>query len=199
MLVCLNCFSQKKKFREYQTGELRLKFTLPYINHIALHPDKLFKENRFGFLGEALGFEYNYKTNKFLETSASLNATADIPFPVVIDKEYRKFIATIYFSLTDNIIKERFTVGYGINFAFNKWREEYNNCAMVSVDVTEYLNKTLGLTLNCYYRPGRTIHVGLIYRPSLLVLNNGFNLIYEHLVSMDFNWRLRLRKGREDK
>ena len=199
MLVCLNCLSQKKQFREYQTGELRLKFTIPFLNHIALHPDKLFKENKFGFLGEALGFEYNYKKTKFLEISGSLNATSDIPFPAVIDKEYRKFISTIYFSLTDNFIKNKFTLGYGINFAFNIWREEYNNDAMVPIYVTEYLNKTLGFTLNSYYRLNKTLYVGLIYRPSLFLLNYGFETIYEHLISIDINWRFRLKKGREDK
>ena len=195
MLVCLNCLSQEKQFREYQTGELRFKLTIPYFNHISVYPEKLFKENKFGFFGESLGLEYSYKKNKFLETSASLNATADIPFPVVIDKEYRKFISTIYFNLTDNIIKEKYTIGYGINYAFNKWKEVYNNEIMIPIFVTEYVNKTLGITLNCY-RFGKTVNIGLIYRPSLFLLNNGFEVIYEHLISIDFSWRFRLKKGK---
>ena len=98
ILIYLNSISQTKQFGEYQNGEMRLKITLPFFNHIALHPDKLFRESKFGFLGEALGIEYNYIKNKFLEISASLYATADIPFPAVIDKAYRKLISPIHTS-----------------------------------------------------------------------------------------------------
>lgn len=191
-MICLSGTAQNKQFREFQKGDFRLKFTLPYFNHIALYPGKVFRESKFGFVGEALGFEYNYSSTKFLETSLSLNATSDIPVPAVIDKEYRKFISTIYFSLTDNIIKQRFTIGYGINYAYNAWREEYNNDIMIPIYYTQYINKTLGITLNSYYRLGKTINIGLIYRPSLILLNNSFDAIYEHLISIDFNWRFRL-------
>jgi hypothetical protein len=197
ILNCFTCLSQDKQFREFRPGELSFKLAIPYINHIALHPDKLFRESKFGFIGEALGFEYNYKKNKFLETIVSLNATADIPIPVPIDKEYRKFISTMYFSLTDNFVKNRFTFGYGINYAFNKWKEQYNNEIMIPVEETEYINKTLGITLNCT-RLGKTVNIGLIYRPSLFILNDGFDLIYEHLISIDFSWQFRIIKGRKE-
>ena len=61
MLVCLNCLGQEKQFKEYKTGELRFKLTIPYFNYISVYPEKLFRESKFGFFGESLGLEYSYK------------------------------------------------------------------------------------------------------------------------------------------
>jgi hypothetical protein len=186
-------YGQNKKLKEFQTGDFRLDLKLPYFNHLALHPDRQFRESRFGFIGEGIGVEYSYRQNKFLEASFSLAATSQVPFPAPIDKEYTKSLSSFYFSLTDNVINNRFSLGYGINYSNNIWTEWIRDLStMTTVRRTEYFNKTLGLTLNTYYRLGKTANVGIIYRPSVFNLGNDFHLLYEHLISLEFNWRFRL-------
>ncbi|WP_338759223.1 hypothetical protein WAF17_11330 [Bernardetia sp. ABR2-2B] len=100
-----------------------------------------------------------------------------------------------YVSTTDNIIHNRFTYGYGINYSVNHWGEWYRDVGLINlptIDITDYKNKNLGITLNTYYRIGKTLNIGVIYRPSLLNLSDGFKPIYEHLLSLEANWRIKL-------
>ena len=108
LTVCTSVFGQSRKITEFQKGDFRLDLKLPWFNHLSLNPGKQFKESHFGFVGEGLGFEYNYDKRKYLETSFSFAATSEIPLPVHIDKEYNKSLWTFYVSLTDNFIKNRF-------------------------------------------------------------------------------------------
>lgn len=106
-------------------------------------------------------------------------------------------------NLTDNFVKGRLTLGYGLNYSTNIWNEftrdlgRYDSTSGWSPSgIDEYSNifknKNLGFTFNSYYRLGKTIHLGLIYQPSLLHLNNGPEFIYEHLISLEVNWRIKL-------
>ena len=195
MIVIPSVFGQNKKIKEFQKGDFRLDLKLPWVNHLSLNPGEQFKESRFGFVGEGLGFEYNYTNRKFLETSFSFAATSEIPLPVHVDRKYNKSLWTFYVSLTDNFIKNRFTVGYGINYADNRWIEWFRNFSTVDLPIerrTEFSNKTLGLNLNTYYRLGKTANVGITYRPSLFNVEKDFDILYEHLISIEFMWRFSL-------
>lgn len=188
-------FGQNKKFKEYQKGDFRLDLKLPWVNHLSLNPGRQFKESRFGFVGEGLGIEYNYTKHKYLETSFSFAATSDIPFPVHVDKEYNKSLWTFYAGLTDNCIRNRFTIGYGISYSDNRWSEwirDFSTMGLSTVSRTDYSNKSLGLILSTYYRLGKTANVGITYKPSLLSIDNDFDFLYEHLITVEFMWRFRL-------
>lgn len=187
-------FAQDKKIKEYQKGDFRLDLKLPWVNHLLLHPGKQFKESRLGFVGQGLGIEYNYAKHKYVETSFSFAATSGIPFPVHVDKEYNKSLWTFYAGLTDNVIKNRFTIGYGISYSDNRWSEwirDFSTMGLVTVSRTNYANRSLGAILNTYYRLGKTANVGLTYRPSLFNIHNGFDFLYEHLITLELMWRFR--------
>ena len=162
---------------------------------MSLNPGGQFKESRFGFVGEGLGVEYNYTKLKYLETSFSFAATTDIPFPVHVDKEYNKSLWTFYAGITDNFIRNRFSIGYGFSYSDNRWSEwirDFSSIGLTTVSQTDYSNKSFGLILNTYYRLGKTANIGIIYKPSLLNINNDINFLYEHLITMEFMWRFRL-------
>ncbi len=189
------CLAQTEKQPEYEKNDLRLNLKLPHINHLSLKPNENFRDDQFGFNGYGLGIEYSYKENRFLETSFSFVLTFELPFPASVDKEYNKSLYSYFISTTDNIIHKRFTFGYGINYSVNYWSEWYRDLGTVNLPIIEkttYENRSLGVTLNSYYRIGKTLNVGFIYRPSLFNLDNGFDLTYEHLISLELNWRIKL-------
>lgn len=203
-----NLLVAQKKAQPYKSGDFRLDIKLPHFNYLALNPNKKFKDAEFGFNGYGLGFEYNYKDKKFLEANISFVMTFELPFPAPVDAEYNKILSSFYFNLTDNIVKNRFTFGYGINYSANTWKEwtrdfdnwngNFDSIGTVTSSQT-YINRNLGLTFNSYYRLGKTIHIGLIYQPSLLNLNNSPEFIYEHLISMEVNWRIKLFNTKRNK
>lgn len=203
-----NLLVAQKKAQPYKSGDFRLDIKLPHFNYLALNPNKKFKDAEFGFNGYGLGFEYNYKDKKFLEANTSFVMTFELPFPAPVHAEYNKILSSFYFNLTDNIVKNRFTFGYGINYSANTWKEwtrdfdnwngNFDSIGTVTSSQT-YINRNLGLTFNSYYRLGKTIHIGLIYQPSLLNLNNSPEFIYEHLISMEVNWRIKLFNTKNSK
>ena len=118
-----------------------------------------------------------------------------MPFPAPVDAEYNKILSSFYINLTDNILHNRFTFGYGLNYSSNTWREWTRNFDEIDLPTSTsktITNKNIGVTLNSYYRFGKALHMGLIYQPSLLNLNRNPELIYEHLISLEFNWRINL-------
>ena len=54
------------------------------------------------------------------------------------------------------------------------------------------MNNNLGLVLNIYYRLGKTFHLGFVYQPALLNLNNDLELIYEHTINLEASRSVKL-------
>jgi hypothetical protein len=188
-------FAQTEKRTEYEKNDFRIDLKLPHINHLSLNPNKAFRDDKLGFNGYGIGFKYNYNNKRFIETSISFVLTFELPFPVPMDREYNKALYSYHLSLTDNFIKNRFSFGYGINYAVNHRNEIYRELGATATPLPENTyssNRNLGLTLNTYYRIGETLNVGITYRPSLINLNNGFHSIYEHLISLELNWSIKL-------
>jgi len=189
-------YGQKKPLDAFKKGDIRLDLKLPHINYLSVNPNGEFRDHKIGFNGYGIGFEYSYNENKFLETSLSLALTFELPFPAPIDREYNKAIDSYYFSLTDNFALNRFTIGYGLNYSSNNWAEWYRDFDTIGLPTessTYYSNKTLGITLNSYYSIGKSLNLGINYRPTLLKVNQQVEFIHEHLISLELNWRIRLK------
>ncbi|UKM65391.1 hypothetical protein GSB9_01957 [Flavobacteriaceae bacterium GSB9] len=189
------CFTQTEKRTDFEKNDFRIDLKLPHINHLSLNPDKEFRDNKFGFNGYGIGFEYNYSEKRFVEANISFVLTFELPFPVPVDTEYNRALYSYCLSATDNFIKSHFSFGYGINYAVNHRNEIYEDLGANETPLpknTYYTNRNLGLTLNTYYNIGKTLNFGIIYRPSLINLDDGFDPIYEHLISLELNWRIKL-------
>ncbi len=190
-------FAQNKELIPFEKRNIRLDLKLPHINYPSVSPNGEFRDAKIGFNGYGIGLEYSYKTKKFLETGLSIALTFELPFPAHIDREYNKAIGSYYLSMTDNFVLDRFTIGYGMNYSSNNWSEWYRDIDTIGLPTREgtlYTNKTLGITLNSYYRMGKSLHMGMIYRPTFLKVNGSVEFIHEHLISFELNWRIRLTK-----
>ncbi len=184
-------FSQSRR-QAYQEGDVRLAIKLPHFNTLAFTPDKKFRDVEYGFNGYGLGLEYSYRDRKFIAISGSFVMTFEWFVPVPLDVEYNKILLSSYFNITDNMILRNFTIGYGINYSANTWKEWTRTVIGKLTDSKSFTNNNLGLTLNAYFRAGKTLHLGLIYQPSLLKLNNKPELIYEHSISAGVVWRFKI-------
>lgn len=193
------CLGQKKTLVPFRKNDVRLDLKLPHINYLSVNPNGEFKDDRIGFNGYGIGVEYSYKDKKIIETSLSFVLTFELPFPAPIDREYNKAISSYYLSLTDNFVLKRFTFGYGLNYSSNDWAEWYRDFNTIGLPTTDrkfYSNKTFGLTLNSYYRMGKSFNLGIIYRPTLLKVNEDVEFVLEHLISFELNWRIKLNKNK---
>ena len=100
-------------------------------------------------------------------------------------------------NLSNNILLDRLSIGYGISYAQNTWnytRTFIADSVPPSRDLVNRKSKNLGLIINSYYRIGNSFHMGLIYRRYFLKFDNGIFYDYEHVISLDLMWKIRIIK-----
>jgi hypothetical protein len=179
-------------------GQLNFIYTLPWVNNFYLQPSQETSKANTGFWGISAGLEYYYKENKYLSLTGSAVMDFFIPFPAAVDfsGEFENMYS-VYSSLTDNFRFRRFTLGYGLNFSRNTWKLVYHDRFDPPPPTREPATKSsnsIGFTIDGYYQLGKRFHVGLIYRPTLLNLKPEVDFKYEHLISIDFAWKIRLKQ-----
>lgn len=179
-------------------GQLNLTVSLPWVNSFYLHPNQEELKVNTGFLGISAGLEYYYKDNKYLALTGSgvMDFLFPIPAAVHIEGEVEK-MNSIYISLTDNYRFNRFTIGYGLNFSRNNW-ELLNYGGFYPSPTRRYpttkSSNSIGFIMDAYHQIGKRFYVGLIYRPTLLNVYPDVDFKYEHLLSLDFKWKFRVKK-----
>jgi hypothetical protein len=180
--------------RVYGQGEWRLKLGLPYVNNFVLHPEDEALKTRTGWAGLEAGVEYQYSGRGFLALEASLNGAAEGLGMLDHEGEFDTYV-TRSLGLSNNSVAGRFSFGYGIGLAANTWahtRDLIPDTVPPHRPLVERTSLDLGLLLNTYYRIGRAFHIGLIYRPCFFKFRSEEPWGYEHVLSLDIMWRIRL-------
>lgn len=195
----------KSNAREYFTkdfktnkGQLNIIVSLPWINSFHFKPIGETSKNNTGFLGFGSGVEYFYKENNFIGIYASgvIDFLAPVPAPISYDGEH-EFFSSLSIGLTNNHKIKRFTLGYGLNYAKNSWKlsnNDYDPLIETSRKPVTKSNNSLGLIANGYFQFGKRFFVGLNYKPSLMVLNHTAKFNYEHVISLDFVWKFKIKQ-----
>jgi len=180
-------------------NELYLKVSIPEINTYLFRPLSNGVKTATGFLGISAGIDYYHKKNQYLNLSVTCAADYYVPFPAPIDCIGKsESLSSIYLSLSNNYKINRFSLGYGLSYCRNYWTYDYNS-SMLELEVpvilsTHEMHDALGLIFSSYIQFGRYFDVGLIYRPTFIALNPQTTFQYEHLISIDFAWKIRLKK-----
>jgi len=185
--------------RDFDTrkGQLNVIASIPWVNSFHFKPIGKSAQNNTGFLGIGTGVEYFYREKNFVGfyASAAIDFMVPFPAPVTYDGE-QEFFYSLAAGLTNNHKLNRFTVGYGLNYSRNTWRLSNNEYdpSMEGSRMPEYKsNNSLGLMANGYYQLGKNFFMGLNYKPSLLALDNTPKLNYEHVISLDLVWKIKLK------
>ena len=169
---------------------------MPYVNSFNLNPKDESRKTQTGWVGLEGGVEYQYIQNNFLTLEYSMNAAAEILGLADIVGEFDQY-STQSINLSNNILLDRLSIGYGISYAQNTWnytRTFIADSVPPSRDLVNRKSKNLGLIINSYYRIGNSFHMGLIYRPYFLKFDNGIFYDYEHVISLDLMWKIRIIK-----
>jgi hypothetical protein len=195
--VYLNLQGSTNRYYHYIPSSPRQFYfliSIPYVNNFLIKPENNVSTSRMktGFFGASLGLDYYYKQNKFLRISAGAVANFPIPFPAPLDISGDiESMSSEYLTISNNYQLNRFLLGYGLSFAKNSWRY-FNNTTTPILYYGNQDNAAMGIVLQSYYKLGRTFYLGAIYRPTFLRSSSNHSLQYEHLISVDLSWRLRL-------
>jgi hypothetical protein len=178
-------------------GTLCWKFSFPLINHYYLQQYHTSRTTT-GFWGLETGVDYFYKDKRFVSLSIG-KATNYFIFPFTFFE--RRSDATpletryAYISLRNNYCIERFDVGYGVCLSNLDWpgTSQNDDTTFVGYQKKGY---GLGLSLSGGYAIGNYYHIGLLYQPNLISIDNNPPMDYQHFLSFQLIWRIPLAKGK---
>lgn len=194
----LNKYSTYKT--ERKKGEIYLNLSLPHINSFLLSPDKIGRKTNTGFLGVSAGLDWVYSKKQFLNFSASAVMDFIAPFPASLNfEDEHEWMNSIYFAMSNNHKIGRFSLGYGLSYGINSWkiafnhddRGEFDPIPISKMDIAKKYN-VLGLVFPIYFQTGNYFNIGVIYRPTFYRPFCGNKFVYEHLISIDFAWKIKL-------
>ncbi len=178
----------------YDRGRADLKISFPYINHYLFETEGFGRQISNGFLGIALGADYYYADRKYVNLLAAGTMDFFIPFPAPFDWEGEvTFFDSAFLGLSNNHRINKFSLGYGLSLSKNTWRVNNNLDPLLS---KKSITTNAGLLFTAYYYPWRNFYVGLIYRPDLIRLKAEKPFQYQHLLSIDFGWKINLVKSK---
>ncbi len=179
-------------------GEVNLHLSLPHINSFRMTPEGEIPKINTGFWGFTIGLDYYHSKNQFINIGISGVSDFFVPFPAAIDisGEY-ELMSSSYISFSNNHRYKRFIIGYGLSYARNTWDLRYYDRFDPPPPTRNPIKKNhdaFGLILPTYLQLGEYFYLGLIYRPTFYcpALSNQFT--YEHLISIDIAWKIRLKK-----
>jgi hypothetical protein len=179
-------------------GELHLHLSLPHFNFFQLRPER--EKNTIGasFWGLTAGLDYYHQKNQFVNFSGTYAVGLVFPVPAVIDLSgEHELMSSWYISLSNNHRLGRFKLGYGLSFGRNYWSFRYYDWGDPPPPTREPASKShyaLGLILPAYFELGERFNIGVVYRPTFYRPTLSDKFAYEHLISIDFAWKIRIKK-----
>lgn len=180
---------------------LNIAFPFVYIGISNIKPFDSPRDHNGGLFGFAMGFDYYYQKRRFLNLSTDFSLIGFLGESIGDYDNTNNLLWT--FSLTHNHRFRYFSFGYGLSYAVNNWKhtieETYTN-ELISPSRYYFREKnkfsTLGLSLNAYAYFSKNFYAGVIYRPQFIRLKPGSHstFTYDHLISIDFAFKIRLNK-----
>lgn len=184
----------------HKKGELYMHLSLPHINYFDFSHDGEPRKENIGFIGISSGLNYYHARNQFLSLNFSVVLNSVVPFPAPVDHfGLRQDLQSTSITLSNNHKLKRLSLGYGISAAKNNWQLSYRAGYGDSIPPAGrlYANKThyaFGAVVPVYFQVSNYFHTGLVYRPTFYRPNLPDKFKYEHLMSIDFAWKFRIKK-----
>jgi hypothetical protein len=173
---------------EKNQGALYAHISMPLFNFFYSSPVVYSPHNSFGMMGFSGGLDYYYHDNRFI------SATGLIAFNTFLyavhDPQAYKITNVVFAELSHNHDMGNYYFGYGITVGRNEW--EILESSLYDKPFRQAFN-TFGAIGKIYLRMGTNWSAGLIYRPSFYRFSAANHFTYEHLMSLDLNYRFRLK------
>ena len=182
-------------------GDICLDLSIPYVNSFFIAPESEGDKINTGFWGFGIGVDYYHSDNQFLNLGVSGAIDFFLPIPAAVDPLFedgteRELLGSVNFFLTNNHRMNIVTIGYGFYYAIIFWNYSYYNYSGTpDLPQTFHTNKnhgTFGLIfpVSILYKNfigGKIVYKPTFYRP---YLTDKFT--YEHLISIEFVYKLRV-------
>lgn len=190
-------------WQQERKKHLALLLSFPYANCYNLAPEGTgSRDKSFGFMGVALGLEYYYSRNISLALKWNATMTFSAPVPAPVDYgSCHTHCQGMDLNLLQNHYIKFLSIGYGVCVARNSWNyhtEGYDMsepavavCDFGNVDLS-YKKYAIGTPLYIYGNFCKLFGVGLNYRPTFYRIGSPNPWKYEHLISIDFQFRILL-------
>lgn len=170
-------------------GDMNLVISIPSINGFNMDTEQHGVRVQTGVFGFRTGFDYYYREDKYFNMSLAFSSGR-----LLFSEEK---LNTYYLSLTDNKILHRLNVGYGLNYSINRWKfEEFDEDEPDSWNGEKSIIHAVGLIGNCYLNFNRILSAGVIYKPTFLQVYPETKFQYEHLISIDFQIKIPIKKNK---
>lgn len=179
-------------------GDVKLHISVPYINSFYMKPQKETSKSNTGFWGITAGLDYYHTKNQFLNVGVSSASDFFVPVPAAIDISGEfELMNSIFFTLSNNYKIKQFSLGYGLSFARNIWDFRFYDRFSPKPPSRDPVKKThtaVGFIFPTYYQFGEMFNVGVIYRPTIFRPSLANKFSYEHLISVDFAYKIKLNR-----
>jgi len=150
----------------------------------------------FGLGGTTIGLDYYHSKNQFVYFGISAVSASKMWY--TSDKREYEIMSSSYIILSNNHKVGRFSIGYGLSFARNDWEfyrwELVDNKFEIPRKISTKSHNAFGLIFPTYYQFGNYFNLGVVYRPTFYRPNMTDKFIYEHLISIDCAWKIRLKR-----
>ena len=200
--IYLNSADTISKFYRYsqsnKKGELHLHLSLPSINSFRMVPESEGTKINTGFNGLAIGLDYYHSNNQFVSFFGAGVQDFFMPPLGAIDMSGEwELMNSLYISLSNNHRVKRFTFGYGLSYGRNTWDFIYTDRFDPPPPTREPVKKShnaIGLIFPTYFQMREHFFIGVVYRPTFIRPDMPDKFVYEHLISIDFAWKIRIKK-----
>jgi hypothetical protein len=186
----LNRYSTYPKIN--RKSELHLQLSLPFVNTFLLKPKGESVKSNTGYASIGAGLNYFHQNNQFLNLSAYVQTDA------IFAERFGEYesMNSISIALSNNHVFNRFSIGYGIAYARNEWSYIARHTVNPARKIAELSARALGVVIPISYQVTPHFYVGAAYRPTFINLTAGGKSQYEHLISVEVAWKIRLKNGR---
>ncbi len=182
----------------FKRGTIVLASTFPYVNTFSFLPVENGRISNTGFMGFGVDIDLYLSEDNYVSISGKFVADIFIPFPAAVRYAGEKnFLSSPFICLSNNnVVKEKFTMAYGAAFGWNSWSYmDFTSDTLVTPKPNmEKTYGVIGLYGSIKYQIGKRFYVAMNYRPTFLRLSNEPIWTYEHIASLEFGWRFRVKK-----
>ena len=184
-------------FSESHNGswkDFNLTLSIPYVNGFNFEPEGYGTKVNTGYWGFSLGLEYFHRTDQYLKLKFVAASDFWVPVPAAVTPgDVMERLYTSYGEISNNWRFGKIDLGFGLNYCRNNWS---------FIDETDLDNsifirrrrQSLGLTANTYFQFSKVFFIGLVYRPTFYEIHPSSGYKYEHLISLDFEFKIPLNK-----
>lgn len=187
----------------YKKGSTVLDLNFPYVNAFSFSSEKMGDITKAGFLGAGLGVDFYTSEKSYIGLTGKVMTNFFLPFPAPV--KYggeHNFLSSSYVAISSNHVWREFHFGYGLAFGRNSWSyKDFGSYNKSNPDSIMHFNEprderrnVLGFITSLKYQFPKSFYIAVTYRPTFIQFVNKPIWRDEHLVSLEFGWRIRVIK-----